>query len=59
MHSSLRKISAGYLTDPAFQGYRDAKLLVIKEEEIVHLNKVEQEFLKSPRNRWLNIIRNG
>ena len=61
MHSSLRKISAGYLTDPAFQGYHDAKLLVIKEEETVHLNKVEQEFFKIAEkslvkhySQWMN-----
>ena len=61
MHSSLRKLASEFETEPAFQGYRDAKLLVTKAKELAHLEKVEQEFFKIAEislvkhySQWLN-----
>ena len=44
MSSSLRKLLVGLSTDPAFQGYRDAKALMTNADELAHLDKVEQHF---------------
>ena len=44
MFSSLWKLSAGLSTDPAFQGYCDAKALMTIVDELAHLDKVEQDF---------------
>ena len=44
MYSSLITLSKTFSTDAAFESYRIAKALVVKAEEIEHLNKVERDF---------------